>query len=188
MVNGTNTDRVRRENSERLKERSQSGTVRTASAAHTPKKAVRPPSGAGRSASSSAAARKRRLSKKKKRQRRILLFAVLFLLFAIAVLVGSILLATRAAKSGSCSGTAVPASTPEPEGTPIPVTDATVIGSDVTVNGMRLVGKTVAEAQEILGFSSYAYFFRTFQKITGISPSKYRKLHKSQAIAALQPR
>ena len=49
-------------------------------------------------------------------------------------------------------------------------------------------GKTVAEAQEILGFSSYAFFFRTFQKITGISPSKYRKLHKSQAIAALQPR
>ncbi len=150
MVNGTNTDRVRRENSERLKERSQSGTVRTASAAHTPKKAVRPPSGAGRSASSSAAARKRRLSKKKKRQRRILLFAVLFLLFAIAVLVGSILLATRAAKSGSCSGTAVPASTPEPEGTPIPVTDATVIGSDVTVNGMRLVGKTVAEARTLV--------------------------------------
>ena len=49
-------------------------------------------------------------------------------------------------------------------------------------------GQTVAEAQEILGFSSYAFFFRTFQKITGISPSKYRKLHKSQAIAALQPR
>ena len=37
-------------------------------------------------------------------------------------------------------------------------------------------GKTVAEVQETLGFSSYAYFFRTFQKVTGISPSKYRKL------------
>ena len=49
-------------------------------------------------------------------------------------------------------------------------------------------GKSVAEVQDALGYSSYAYFFRTFQKITGISPSKYRKLHKSQAIAALQPR
>lgn len=37
-------------------------------------------------------------------------------------------------------------------------------------------GKTVTEVQELLGFSSYAYFFRTFQKITGISPSKYRRL------------
>lgn len=38
-------------------------------------------------------------------------------------------------------------------------------------------GKTVSEVQECLGYSSYAYFFKTFQKITGISPSKYRKDH-----------
>ncbi|MCR4895841.1 MAG: AraC family transcriptional regulator [Lachnospiraceae bacterium] len=37
-------------------------------------------------------------------------------------------------------------------------------------------GKTVSEVQELLGYSSYAYFFRTFEKVTGISPSKYRKL------------
>ena len=37
-------------------------------------------------------------------------------------------------------------------------------------------GKTVTEVQEYLGYSSYAYFFRTFQKITGISPSRYRNL------------
>lgn len=35
-------------------------------------------------------------------------------------------------------------------------------------------GFTVAEVGEKLGFSSYAYFFKVFQKITGISPSQYR--------------
>ena len=40
-------------------------------------------------------------------------------------------------------------------------------------------GKTVTEVQEELGYSSYAYFFKTFQKITGISPSKYRKNNSS---------
>ena len=35
-------------------------------------------------------------------------------------------------------------------------------------------GKTVGEVQEIMGYSSYAYFFKTFQKMTGISPSRYR--------------
>ena len=40
-------------------------------------------------------------------------------------------------------------------------------------------GKSVAEAQETLGYSSYAYFFKTFQKITGISPSRYRSLYHS---------
>ena len=40
-------------------------------------------------------------------------------------------------------------------------------------------GKSVTEAQETLGYSSYAYFFKTFQKITGISPSRYRSLYHS---------
>lgn len=35
-------------------------------------------------------------------------------------------------------------------------------------------GKTVMEVQEMMGYSSYAHFFKTFQKMTGISPSKYR--------------
>lgn len=35
-------------------------------------------------------------------------------------------------------------------------------------------GKTVSEVQEELGFSSYAFFFKTFQRYTGISPSRYR--------------
>ena len=38
-------------------------------------------------------------------------------------------------------------------------------------------GKTVTEVQEYLGYSSYAHFFRSFQKITGLSPSRYRRLN-----------
>lgn len=40
-------------------------------------------------------------------------------------------------------------------------------------------GKSVTEVQEALAFSSYAHFFRTFQKTTGISPSRYRKQYHS---------
>lgn len=38
-------------------------------------------------------------------------------------------------------------------------------------------GKTVMEVQEQMGYSSYAHFFKTFKKLTGISPSRYRKQH-----------
>ncbi|MCR5421924.1 MAG: AraC family transcriptional regulator [Lachnospiraceae bacterium] len=37
-------------------------------------------------------------------------------------------------------------------------------------------GLSVSQVQEELGFSSYAYFFKTFQKFTGVSPSHYFKL------------
>lgn len=43
-----------------------------------------------------------------------------------------------------------------------------------TAQSLLRDGCTVAEVQEALGYSSYAYFFKTFQKNTGISPSKYR--------------
>jgi AraC-like DNA-binding protein len=43
-----------------------------------------------------------------------------------------------------------------------------------TAEEMLREGQTVAQVQEALGYSSYAYFFKTFQKITGISPSQYR--------------
>lgn len=36
-------------------------------------------------------------------------------------------------------------------------------------------GFTVAQVSEKLGFSSYAYFFKVFKKVVGISPSQYRK-------------
>lgn len=36
-------------------------------------------------------------------------------------------------------------------------------------------GYTVGQTQEKLGYSSYAYFYKTFQKNTGLSPSKYRE-------------
>lgn len=35
-------------------------------------------------------------------------------------------------------------------------------------------GLTVSQVSTKLGFSSYAYFFKTFQKMSGISPSRYR--------------
>lgn len=35
-------------------------------------------------------------------------------------------------------------------------------------------GLTVSQVSDRLGFSSYAYFFKVFQKMTGISPSRYR--------------
>lgn len=35
--------------------------------------------------------------------------------------------------------------------------------------------KTVTQVQEMMGYSSYAHFFKSFQKMTGISPSRYRK-------------
>ncbi|MCR5510503.1 MAG: AraC family transcriptional regulator [Lachnospiraceae bacterium] len=35
-------------------------------------------------------------------------------------------------------------------------------------------GMSVSEVSDKMGFSSYAYFFRSFQKIAGISPAKYR--------------
>ena len=38
-------------------------------------------------------------------------------------------------------------------------------------------GQTVTQVQETLGYSSYSYFFKTFQKVTGISPSQYRRNH-----------
>lgn len=41
-------------------------------------------------------------------------------------------------------------------------------------------GSTVSEVQEALGYSSYAYFFKNFQKITGMSPSRYRSQFRLQ--------
>ncbi len=43
-----------------------------------------------------------------------------------------------------------------------------------TAQSLLREGLTVAQVQEKLGYSSYAYFFKTFQKHTGISPSRYR--------------
>ncbi len=40
--------------------------------------------------------------------------------------------------------------------------------------GLLTDGLTVAQVQEKMGFSSYAYFFQFFKKMTGISPSHYR--------------
>ncbi len=41
-------------------------------------------------------------------------------------------------------------------------------------------GMSVSEVSEKMGFSSYAYFFKVFQKMTGISPSQYKNTLQSQ--------
>ena len=55
------------------------------------------------------------------------------------------------------------------------------IGHYITVQkinvSQRLLreGHSVENVSEMLNFSNYAHFFKTFQKITGMSPSRYRK-------------
>ena len=49
-----------------------------------------------------------------------------------------------------------------------------------TAQSLLREGHTVTQVQEKLGYSSYAYFFKTFQKHTGISPSKYRTQYFKQ--------
>lgn len=49
-----------------------------------------------------------------------------------------------------------------------------------TAQSLLRDGRTVAEVWEALGYSSYAYFFKTFQRNTGISPSKYRAQYFKQ--------
>lgn len=44
-----------------------------------------------------------------------------------------------------------------------------------TAQSLLREGYTVAQVQEMLGYSSYAYFFKTFQKNAGMSPSRYRE-------------
>lgn len=43
-----------------------------------------------------------------------------------------------------------------------------------TAQSLLREGHTVAWVQEKLGYSSYSHFFKSFQKNTGLSPSKYR--------------
>ncbi len=49
-----------------------------------------------------------------------------------------------------------------------------------TAQSLLREGYTVAQVQDKLGYSSYAYFFKTFQKNTGLSPSKYREQYLGQ--------
>lgn len=49
-----------------------------------------------------------------------------------------------------------------------------------TAQSLLREGYTVTQVQEKLAYSSYAYFFKTFQKNTGLSPSKYREQYQKQ--------
>ncbi len=55
-----------------------------------------------------------------------------------------------------------------------------ILQKTATAQTLLREGYTVTQVQEKLGYSSYAYFFKTFQKNTGLSPSKYRELYLGQ--------
>lgn len=55
-----------------------------------------------------------------------------------------------------------------------------ILQKTATAQTLLREGCTVAQVQEKLGYSSYAYFFKTFQKNTGLSPSKYREQYLGQ--------
>lgn len=44
---------------------------------------------------------------------------------------------------------------------------------------LLLEGKSVAETQKILGYNSYEHFFKTFKKVTGMTPKEYRELYRA---------
>lgn len=102
---------------------------------------------------SSSDGTKRRVSrsKKKKMQQRRLIVASLFLAFAIVVLGTVVIFAIRLSnpERQSCRpGTEpLPTAAPSAEPTFAPVTDESVIEGDVTVSGVRLTGKSVADAR-----------------------------------------
>lgn len=62
----------------------------------------------------------------------------------------------------------------------ISVSQYIILQKTATAQTLLREGYTVAQVQEMLGYSSYAYFFKTFQKNTGLSPSKYREQYLGQ--------
>ena len=89
--------------------------------------------------------------RKRKKTRRLLFIAAGFLVFAVIVLVTSILLAESAKgcnPSSDVPASIVPDASAEPIETPAPVTDETVISSDAVIEGVKLRDLTVAAARE----------------------------------------
>lgn len=62
----------------------------------------------------------------------------------------------------------------------ISVSQYIILQKTATAQTLLREGYTVAQVQEMLGYSSYAYFFKSFQKNTGLSPSKYREQYLGQ--------
>lgn len=44
---------------------------------------------------------------------------------------------------------------------------------------LLLEGHSVSETQNILGFNSYEHFFKTFKKVTGVTPKEYKERYRS---------
>lgn len=51
-----------------------------------------------------------------------------------------------------------------------------------TAQSLLRDGQTVTQVQTALGYSSYAYFFKNFQKNTGMSPSQYRAQYYTKTL------
>ena len=91
--------------------------------------------------------------RRKKKNKRLILFAFGFLLFAILVLVGVVLLLNYYACGGRerCQGEEpTETAAPGPEETPLPVTDATVITADATIAGVHVWNRSIEEARQLV--------------------------------------
>lgn len=84
--------------------------------------------------------------KKKRRSRRLMLFSVLFLLFAVLVLISVIvgISCSSCDRGAACA----PGITDGPDGTPDPLIGSSEITKNVTLNGISLKGMTVEAARE----------------------------------------
>lgn len=134
---------------------------RTSETAHAQSAAPRAASGGGRSAGSAGAKRTGTSSggsqppkkrRRKKKNKRLILFAFGFLLFAVIVLVGTVLLLNYFACGGrercqSESGGETAAPTFDPDATPAPAGEDTVITADATVEGVSVWNLTLKEAR-----------------------------------------
>lgn len=90
----------------------------------------------------------KRKSNRKQKKERTLIAAVLFLAFAIVLLAAVIIVAIRL--SNPSGAEPKPSAVPTATETPEPISDATLIEGDVTVNGVRLMGKHVSEARTLV--------------------------------------
>ena len=150
MANETNTERktAKASSTRSTAGASQRSAVKRASAGA--KKTTGRASASGKTTRTTHTGKKHRLTKKQKQQRRILLLAVLFLALAVIVFGVSVLIATVVRGCGSCEGCPgiFASPTPVPTATPEPITDASVIAANASINGVAVQGMTVAQARD----------------------------------------
>ena len=128
--------------------RTTGGTASRSSASGTRSTAS---SGAKRSTSSSGGSKQPPKKRKRRKNKRLMLFAFGFLLFALIVLVGTILLLNYFACGGRerCQGDS-PAGTaaPQPNQSASPAQNDTLITANATIEGVSVQNLTVSEARQ----------------------------------------